>query len=170
VLQTVLLWGLNPRHWLQAFLPVCADHGGHPPPDLSEFLPWTMSAERTPQLRQPWSVPLPPFGGERPHLDTPQGLATSEPGAGTVLPNPAERHTHWVFSGPSEAWVSLSAPPGIGHPAFPLFSIAFAWQARAQLAYDGYGFAEYLPLGCGKVPWDGRSADGDADLRPRGAA
>ena len=60
VLQTVLLWGLNPRHWLQAFLQACADHGGHPPPDLSEFLPWTMSAERKHQLSQPLSVPLPP--------------------------------------------------------------------------------------------------------------
>ena len=63
VLQTVLLWGLNPRHWLQAFLQACADHGGHPPPDLSEFLPWTMSAERKHKLSQPWSVPLPPLAG-----------------------------------------------------------------------------------------------------------
>jgi transposase len=77
VWQTVLLWGLNPWHWLQAFLPACADHGGHPPPDLSEFLPWTRSADRTYQLSQPWSVPLPPLGDERPHLDTPQGLDTS---------------------------------------------------------------------------------------------
>jgi len=77
VLQTVLLWGLNPRHWLQAFLQACADHGGHPPPDLSEFLPWTMSAERKYQLSQPLSVPLPPLGGERPNLSNPQGLDTS---------------------------------------------------------------------------------------------
>jgi transposase len=77
VWQTVLLWGLNPRHWLQAFLPACADHGGHPPPDLSEFLPWTMSAERKHQLSQPLSVPLPPLGGERSHRGNPQGLDTS---------------------------------------------------------------------------------------------
>ena len=31
VLQTVLLWGLNPRHWLTA----CADNGGRAPADLS---------------------------------------------------------------------------------------------------------------------------------------
>src|SRR4030095_14784212 len=28
VIQTVLLWGLNPHHWLPAFLQACADHGG----------------------------------------------------------------------------------------------------------------------------------------------
>jgi transposase len=28
VLQTILLWGLNPHHWLSAFLQACADHGG----------------------------------------------------------------------------------------------------------------------------------------------
>ena len=77
VLQTILLWGLNPQHWLQAFLQACADHGGHPPPDLSEFLPWTMSAERKHKVSQPWSVPLPPLSGERSHLGNPQGLDTS---------------------------------------------------------------------------------------------
>ena len=56
VLQTVLLWGLNPHHWLQAFLQACADQGGKPPPDLSGFLPWTMSAARKHQLSQP--VPI----------------------------------------------------------------------------------------------------------------
>ena len=40
--------------------------------------------------------------------------------------------------------MSLSAPPCIGHPAFPLSSVTFPWPARAKLAYYGYGFAEYL--------------------------
>jgi transposase len=71
VLQPVLLWGLNPRHWLHAFLQACADHGGTPPPDLSEFLPWTMSAERKHQLSQPLSVPFPPRGSERPDPSDP---------------------------------------------------------------------------------------------------
>jgi hypothetical protein len=43
VLQTVLLWGLNPHHWLSAFLQACADHGGKSPTDLSPFLPWAMT-------------------------------------------------------------------------------------------------------------------------------
>ena len=46
VLQTVLLWDLNPHHWLTAFLQACADHGGKSPTDLSAFLPWKMTPER----------------------------------------------------------------------------------------------------------------------------
>src|SRR5207249_9563156 len=42
VLQTVVLWGLNPHHWLSAFLQACADHGGMSSTDLREFLPWQM--------------------------------------------------------------------------------------------------------------------------------
>jgi transposase len=77
VLQTVLLGGLNPRHWLQAFLQACADHGGVPPADLSEFLPWTISAERKHQLSQPLSVPVPRLGGKRPDPANRRGLDTS---------------------------------------------------------------------------------------------
>jgi transposase len=56
VVQTVLLWGLNPHHWLQAFLQACADHGGQSPEDLSPFLPWQMTPERREELARP--VPL----------------------------------------------------------------------------------------------------------------
>jgi transposase len=66
VLQTVLLWRLNPHHWLQAFLQACADHGGKPPSDLSGFLPWTMSADRRHQLSQPVAVQFPNLGREPP--------------------------------------------------------------------------------------------------------
>ena len=51
VLQTVLLWGLNPHHWLSAFLQACADNGGTCPPDLSAFLPWQMTLERRAEAR-----------------------------------------------------------------------------------------------------------------------
>jgi transposase len=57
VLQTVLLWDLNPRQWLTAFLQACADNGGKSPPDLGAFLPWEMTAERRRQLAQPVTVP-----------------------------------------------------------------------------------------------------------------
>jgi transposase len=77
VLQTVLLWGLNPRHWLQAFLQACADHGGTPPPDLSEFLPWTMNAQRKHQLSQPLPVPFPHLESERPDPSKPRVIDTS---------------------------------------------------------------------------------------------
>lgn len=46
VLQSVLLWGLNPRHWLYSFLSACAENGGEAPGDLSAFLPWSMDAPR----------------------------------------------------------------------------------------------------------------------------
>src|SRR5262245_53261299 len=64
VLQTVLVWGLNPRHWLQAFFEACAAHGGQTPPDLRPFLPWHMTDERKRQLAQPIPVqgcPLDPL-------------------------------------------------------------------------------------------------------------
>jgi transposase len=56
VVQTVLLWGLNPHHWLRAFLQACAENGGQSPEDLSPFLPWQMTPERREELARP--VPL----------------------------------------------------------------------------------------------------------------
>ena len=60
VLQTILLWGLNPHHWLRVFLQACADHGGESPTDLSAFLPWEMTPERREALARPLPVTLPP--------------------------------------------------------------------------------------------------------------
>jgi transposase len=60
VLQTVLLWDVNPRHWLSAYLTACADNGGQAPPDLAEFLPWEMSEARRQALGLP--APLPDMG------------------------------------------------------------------------------------------------------------
>jgi transposase len=76
VLQTVLLWGLNPHHWLSAFLQACADHGGKSPPDLSPFLPWKMTPERSAGLARPVTMTLPTFAsgcqarGESAAVDT----------------------------------------------------------------------------------------------------
>lgn len=53
ILQTMVLWSLNPRHWLEAFLTACADNGGQPLTDLTPFLPWTMDAARREALKQP---------------------------------------------------------------------------------------------------------------------
>lgn len=50
IFQTLLLWKLNPRLWLRAYLEVWAQNGGRPPTDLSAFLPWQMSAQRGRQL------------------------------------------------------------------------------------------------------------------------
>ena len=51
--QTVLLWKLNPHHWLYSYLTACAENGGQPPADLSPFIPWMMSEERQQQLAKP---------------------------------------------------------------------------------------------------------------------
>ena len=59
VLQTILLWGLNPHHWLSPFLQACADHGGRSPADLSCFVPWQMNAGRRQELSQPVPAMLP---------------------------------------------------------------------------------------------------------------
>jgi len=61
VVQTVLLWGLNPHHWLSAFLQACADQGGTCPPDLLAFLPWQMTPERREELTRPVPVMLSPL-------------------------------------------------------------------------------------------------------------
>ena len=53
VLQTVLLWGINPRHWLSAYLTACADNGGQAPVDLADFLPWDMTEARRSELGCP---------------------------------------------------------------------------------------------------------------------
>ena len=51
--QTVLLWKLNPHHWLYSYLTACVENGGQPPADLSPFIPWMMSEERQQQLAKP---------------------------------------------------------------------------------------------------------------------
>lgn len=53
LLQTVALWGINPRHWLYAFLQACAENGGKTPSNLSTFLPWEMSEVRKEELTRP---------------------------------------------------------------------------------------------------------------------
>ena len=52
-LQTIELWKLNPRHWLQAYLTACAELGGTAPADLTPFLPWSMCEDRRQQLAKP---------------------------------------------------------------------------------------------------------------------
>ena len=58
LLQTILRWGINPRHWMTAFLSACAENGSQPPSDLSPFLPWKMDEDRKQFLSQPISDKL----------------------------------------------------------------------------------------------------------------
>jgi transposase len=52
-LQTLLLWGINPRHWMHSFLSACAENRGTSPSDISPFLPWEMDEERRQKLSRP---------------------------------------------------------------------------------------------------------------------
>src|SRR4029077_3250153 len=63
VVQTVLLRGLNPHHCLYTFLQACAENGGKCPTDLSSFLPWHMTPERSEALARPVPVTCPPLTG-----------------------------------------------------------------------------------------------------------
>jgi transposase len=51
--QTVELWQINTRHWLQEYLAACAHQGGTAPEDLTPFLPWRMSEDRRRQVAKP---------------------------------------------------------------------------------------------------------------------
>ena len=51
--QTLLLWKLNPHHWLYRYLTACAENGGQAPADIAPFIPWLMSEEQKQQLSQP---------------------------------------------------------------------------------------------------------------------
>jgi transposase len=75
MLQTVLLWGLNPHRWLNAFLQACAENGGQSPTDLSAFLPWQMTPERREELARP--VPVPPVARHTSDRGEPEAVDTS---------------------------------------------------------------------------------------------
>jgi hypothetical protein len=77
VLQTVLLWDLNPPHWLSAFLQACAEHGGQSPRDRSAFLPWQMAPERRAELARPVIATLPPIARHTPDGSEPEAGDTS---------------------------------------------------------------------------------------------
>ena len=77
VLQTLLLWGLNPHHWLSAFLQACAESGGQSPADLSPFVPWQMSAERREVLSRPLPVRVTAFGSLAQEQQKPEAADTS---------------------------------------------------------------------------------------------
>jgi transposase len=46
IFQTLILWNINPRSWLTAFLEACALNQGKAPDDILHFLPWNMSQEQ----------------------------------------------------------------------------------------------------------------------------
>ena len=60
ILQTLILWGINPRRWLTCYLQACAENGGKAPGDIAKFLPWSMDEQRRAELIRPYPPPAPP--------------------------------------------------------------------------------------------------------------
>ena len=63
ILQTLVLWGINPRHWLRSYLTACAENGAGAPQDIDPFLPWAMDERRRAALGCPdpsWAPPAAP--------------------------------------------------------------------------------------------------------------
>ncbi len=54
--QTLGIWDINPKTWLQHFFRACALNGSTPPDDLSDFLPWHMDDARKEVLKLPPSL------------------------------------------------------------------------------------------------------------------
>lgn len=51
LLNTLRLWGLNPRAWLSAYLQACAQAGGRAPQDWARFVPWQMDDAQLAAMR-----------------------------------------------------------------------------------------------------------------------
>jgi len=66
ILQTLVLWGINPRHWLTLYLTACAENGGSAPRDIDPFLPWSMDEARRAALGRPHPSRLPPAAPAEP--------------------------------------------------------------------------------------------------------
>jgi transposase len=60
ILQTLVLWDINPRHWLRRYLTACAQNGASAPQDIDPFLPWAMDERRRTALSRPYPSRAPP--------------------------------------------------------------------------------------------------------------
>jgi transposase len=66
ILQTLVLWGINPRHWLRCYLTACAQNGASAPRDIDPFLPWAMDERRRTTLSRPDPCRAPPGASTEP--------------------------------------------------------------------------------------------------------
>jgi transposase len=53
ILQTLALWNINPRHWLNAYFKACAKNKGKAPDNIRSFIPWEMNEARKDLLSRP---------------------------------------------------------------------------------------------------------------------
>jgi hypothetical protein len=66
ILQTLVLWGINPRHWLRCYLTACAENGASAPQDIDPFVPWVMDETRRNALSHPYPSRAPPAAAAEP--------------------------------------------------------------------------------------------------------
>jgi transposase len=66
ILQTLVLWGINPRHWLTRYLSACAENGASAPQDIDPFLPWAMDETRRTAFSRPYPSRAPPAAPAEP--------------------------------------------------------------------------------------------------------
>jgi transposase len=59
ICQTLLLWGINPKGWLELYFGHCAANKGKSPTDIQEYLPWNMSNEMLENLSIDTSIQSP---------------------------------------------------------------------------------------------------------------
>jgi len=52
LLQTLLLWNINPRRWLTGYLGACAQNAGNAPDEAERWLPWDLSEAQRLDLQQ----------------------------------------------------------------------------------------------------------------------
>ena len=53
ILKTLVLWGINPRYWLTAYLTACAENSSMPPEDITPYLPWEMNEAQRSEFSRP---------------------------------------------------------------------------------------------------------------------
>lgn len=56
LLNTVRLWGMNPRQWLASYLQACAQAGGRVPDDWARFVPWQMDDRQLAAMRSATAI------------------------------------------------------------------------------------------------------------------
>jgi transposase len=79
ILQTLVLCGINPRHWLNAYLNACAENGGKAPQEIAPFLPWCMDETRRAQLSAPLSIASASNAALTPMASAPASEPTTPP-------------------------------------------------------------------------------------------
>ena len=45
IVQTWMLWGVNPKKWLELYFNDCAANKGKAPASIEKYLPWNMTQE-----------------------------------------------------------------------------------------------------------------------------